>query len=303
MIRIGIIGYDTSHVVAFTRLLHDTADPFHIPGGRVVMGYPSFSPDVHSSVSRVEGFTQEMAGFGVALAASVEEVVDQADAILLLSVDGRRHLAEVKPVLEARKPVFIDKPLAANYRDAAAIVRLAQENNCSLFSSSSLRFDAHIISLKADATLGNILACDAFSPASLDASNPGLFWYGIHGVEMLYTFMGRGCQKVSCHSTEGYDVVVGTWCEDRSGTLRGLRRGANDYGVTVFGEKKVGHMLYSREIPIYSQLLKEIMVFCQSSQAPVPVAETLEMMAFMQAALVSQQENREVGLHEITAEA
>jgi len=299
-LRIGIIGFDTSHVPAFTRLLNDPQDPFHVPGGRVVCGYPSFSPDLHASYSRVEGFKQEVTQkWGVRLVGSIAELLAQVDAVVLSSVDGRRHLAEVTPVIHAHKPVYIDKPLAANYAEAAEITRLAKEEGCPLFSASSLRFDANVAAIRQDPELGSVVSCDAFSPATLDPTNPGLFWYGVHGVEILYTFMGPGCESLRCYVSPDSHVVVGFWPEGRIATLRGTRRGAHDYGVTVFGEKKVAQTLYSREIPLYAQLLKRIIPFFQGQPAPVAAEETLEMMAFMQAALVSEMEGREVRLAEV----
>jgi predicted dehydrogenase len=299
-VQIGIIGFDTSHVPTFTRLLNDQEDEFHVPGGRVVAGYPSFSDDVEASYGRVEGFKEAVVrDWGVRLVSSVEELLDEVDAVLLESVDGRRHLAEAGPVIKARKPLFIDKPLAANYRDSAQIVRLAQDNGCPVFSSSSLRFDSNVVALKDDPDLGAILACDAFSPASLDPTNPGLFWYGVHGVELLYTFLGTGCGAVACHTTNSYDVVVGTWPEGRLGTMRGIRCGANDYGVTVFGDKQVGHTRYSREVPLYANLLREIIGFFRGAPPPVVLEETLEMMLFMEAALISAETGRQVRLDEV----
>ena len=297
---VGIIGFDTSHVPAFTKSLNDTTDPFHIPGAKVKYGFPSFSPDIESSYGRVEGFRQELVEkWGVTLVDSVEELIEKVDAVLLESVDGRRHLAEATPVIKARKPLFIDKPLAANYKDAAEIVRLAKENDCPFFSSSSLRFDANIVAIEEDPELGQVFACDAFSPADLDPTNPGLFWYGVHGVEILYTFMGTGCEKVRCHSTDGYDLAVGVWPEGRIATMRGSRSGAHDYGATVFGETRVYQARYSREISFYGQLLKQIVPFLQGAPAPIAPEETLEIMAFMQAALVSSEEGREVALDEV----
>jgi hypothetical protein len=153
--------------------------------------------------------------------------------------------------------------------------------------------------VKNDPDLGAVVACDAFSPAKLDPTNPGLFWYGVHGVEILYTFMGPGCQKLRCHTTDAYDVVVGEWPSGRLGTMRGQRAGAGNYGATVFGEKKVRQALYSTEIPIYSQLLIKIVGFFRTGVAPVPAAETLEIMAYMQAALVSADQRRGVSLDEV----
>ena len=299
-LRIGIIGYDTSHVPAFTKLINDPSDPFHVAGGKVVCGFPSFSPDLKASYSRVEGFKKDMATkWGIPVVSSIEEMLGQVDAVLLESVDGRRHLAEARPVIEAGKPLYIDKPLAADYKEAAEIVRLAREKGCPVFSSSSLRYDVNIRAILADPELGEVFSCDAFSPATLDPTNPGLFWYGVHGVEILFTFMGTGCEKVTCYTSEDSDVIVGTWAGGRLGTMRGTRSGAHDYGVTAFGEGKVMQTAYSHDVPLYSQLLEQIMPFFQGGPAPVDPEETLEIMAFMQAALISGQEGREVTLSEV----
>lgn len=299
-LKIGIIGFDTSHATAFTKLLNDATDPHHIPGARVVAGFPSFSHDIQSSASRVEGYTAQLRNtYGLTIAGSIEELLEQVDAVLLESVDGRRHLNEAMPAIRAGKPVFFDKPLAANYGEAAQIVQLAEEHGCPVFSSSSLRYDANLLDIKNDAELGEVVACDAFSPANLDPTNPGLFWYGVHGVEILFTFMGSGCRSVRSFHQDGVDVAVGTWSDGRVGTMRGLRRGTHDYGATVFGTGKVRQATYSREVPMYGQLLKEVVPFLQGGPAPVSTAETLEIMAFMQAALVSSDEGREVTLDEI----
>ena len=297
---IGIIGCDTSHVPMFTRLINDAQDPNHVPGGRVTACYPSFSPDITYSQSRVQGFRDEIvANWGVAIVDSVTELVQGVDAVLLESVDGRRHLSEARPAIEAVRPMFIDKPLAADYAEAAQIVQLAAQHGCPVFSSSSLRFDANVAALLADAELGAVLGCDAYSPATLEPTNPGLFWYGVHGVELLYTFMGRGCERLRCHSTPSYDVVVGWWPDGRVGTVRGTRAGAHEYGVTVFGEGKVVQTSYSRTVPFYARLVQEVMAFFRGERLPVNPEETLEMMAFMQAALVSSHEGRDVALVEV----
>lgn len=299
-LKLGIIGFDTSHVPAFTQLLNDSSDPHHIGGAQVVAGVPTFSADLASSASRVEGYSREMREkHGVAILDSIEELLDQVDAILLESVDGRRHLQEATPVIKARKPLFIDKPLAASYNDARQIAHLAKQHDCPIFSASSLRFDANLWALKNDASVGEILTCDAFSPALLDSSNPGFFWYGIHGVEILYSVMGTGCEKVFCHQSESHDVAVGTWLDGRIATMRGTRRGAHDYGVTAFGTEKVVHAAYSRTVPLYAQLLRKVIPFLAGGAPPVAMDETLEIMAFMQAALLSTQEKREVELDEI----
>lgn len=299
-IKIGIIGFDTSHVVAFTKLLNDEKDPFHVKGGKIIAGYPSFSPDLYASYSRVEGFKKELVeNYKIEIVDSIEKLIEKVDAILLESVDGRRHLKEAEPVIKAKKPLFIDKPLAANYFDALKIYKMAEKYNCPVFSSSSLRFDYNITKVKEDPQLGEVFGCDAFSPASLDPTNPGLFWYGIHGVEILYTFMGKGCKKVYCEKTEDFHFVIGVWEKNKIGTVRGTRKGAHSYGATVFGERNVYQITYSTEIPLYSQLLKKIIEFFRTGKPPIDPEETLEIMKFMECALISENENRVVYLDEL----
>jgi len=298
--KIGIIGFDTSHVPAFTKLLNDAGDPFHVTGARVVAGFPSFSPDLPASSSRVEGFKKQLSEeMGIKLVSSVDELLKEVDAVLLESVDGRRHLKEATPVIKAKKPLFIDKPLAASYSEAKKIIDLAAKNSTPVFSSSSLRFDHNISAARQDAELGGIVGCDAFSPASQDPTNPGLFWYGVHGVEVLYTFMGAGCRKLFSKKTEGADFVTGEWEGGRIGTLRGTRKGMHSYGARVFGEKKIVQVMYSTEIPLYAQLLRQVVPFFRTGKPPVPNEETLEIMQFMQAAILSEKEGREVLLSEV----
>src|ERR1051326_4148978 len=136
-LRVGIIGLDTSHVVAFTQLLNHNTEPNHVPGAKVVAAFKGGSPDIESSISRLEGYTRELRDrFDVKIVYSIGNLCRQVDAVLLESVDGRPHLAQVKPVFEARKPVFIDKPVAGSLRDALEIYRLAKERNVPVFSSS-----------------------------------------------------------------------------------------------------------------------------------------------------------------------
>jgi predicted dehydrogenase len=286
-IRIGIIGYDTSHAPAFARLLNQPDVPYHIPGASVVCGFASYSRDIESSRGRVEEYRRDLAALGVREVGSIPAVLEQVDAVLLESVDGRRHLAEVLPVLAAGKPVFVDKPLAASYGDALEIVRRAESTGTRLFSASSLRFDANVLAVQEAIAGQRVYGCDAFSPATLEASNPGLFWYGVHAVELLYTFMGMGCDTVRSVSAPDADLVVGEWNDGRLGSVRGTRRGDHDYGVTVHSET-THQTRYNRDIPIYAQLLQRIVAFFEGQPAPVAPAETLETMAFMQAALMSE---------------
>ena len=277
--RIGMIGLDTSHVVAFTKLINDPEKNY---GCRVVAGYPGGSPDVPSSADRVEGYTKQLREqFGLEIVDSIEELARKVDGVLLESVDGRPHLRQVRPVIAAKKPVFIDKPMAGNLADVIEIFRLAKENNVPCWSSSSLRFSPHVNSDE----IGQVLGCDAFGPCSLEEHHPDLYWYGVHGVEILFTIMGPGCETVRRVQTKDFEFVVGVWKGGRIGTFRGLRKGKRGYGAMVFGTKGI---VQSGKFAGYGPLIDEIVRFFKTGKVPVLPEETTEIFAFMSAADVSK---------------
>jgi predicted dehydrogenase len=281
IIRVGIIGLDTSHVVAFTKALNGPRKAEGLAGVQVVAAFPGGSPDIASSRDRIEGFTQQVREMGVEIVGSIDELLTRVDAVLLESVDGRPHLEQVKPVLRARKPVFIDKPIAGSLADAIAILRLAKEQGVPCFSSSSLRFSPGIQAMRNHPDVGDVLGCNVFSPCSLEEHHPDLFWYGVHGVEMLYTIMGTGCVSVTRAHTAGIDSVTGVWNDGRIATYRGIRDGKSGYGGTVFGSKGIAPV---GSYAGYEPLLVEIVKFFKTGQPPVGAEETIELFAFMEAA-------------------
>ena len=277
-LRIGMIGLDTSHVPAFTEILNNPNAKGHVPGAKVVAAFKGGSADIESSYKRIDGFTKTLTEkYGVKLYDSIEEMCRNVDAVMIESVDGRPHLAQARPVIQAGKPLFIDKPMAGSLRDVLEIFRLAKEAKVPVFSSSSLRF-AKAAQAVRNGSIGKGNYCEATSPASLEKTHPDLFWYGVHGCETLYTVMGRGCETVKRGTTaDGKIEVVGTWAGGRTGIFR---EGKGYTGVAK-GEKG--------EAPIgaydgYAPLVAEAIKFFQTGVAPVSPEETIELFTFMEAA-------------------
>jgi len=273
-------------------MFHDEKAKGHVPGVKVAAAYPSFSPDMPYSVERIKEYKRILSErWGVKMTASIAELLEQVDVVMIESVDGRRHLAELRAVAEAGKPVFVDKPFAASLADAKEMVKIIQQHKLPCFSSSSLRFDANIQKFLAEKDkYGRVQGCDAYSPAHLEKTNPGFFWYGIHGVEILYAIMGRGCKTVRCSSTPAGDVAVGIWSDGRLGTMRGIRQGQGEYGASVLCEKAIKEIPRAADTPIYGGLVFELAKFFQTRKPPVPIEETLEICAFCEAAWRSSQE-------------
>lgn len=281
-LRLGIIGTDTSHAVAFAKALHSS------PGARVVAAFKGGSQDVEASRTRVDKFAEELrSAYGVELVPDIRTLIGKVDAVLLLSVDGRTHVNQAREVFAAKKPVFIDKPLAATLEDAKEIARLAKEAGVPWFSSSSLRFGPFADSLKAKDVRGAVV----WGPGPTEAHHSlDLTWYGIHSVELLYTILGSGCESVAMVSSDDADVVTGRWKDGRLGVVR-LARPYGDFGATVFHGKGIIQSDPKLAKVDYRPMLDQIIQFFRSGQAPVAEAETLEIFSFMDAAQRSKQTN------------
>ncbi len=279
-IRVGIIGLDTSHALAFTEMLNEPHAADDLANCHVVAAYPQGSRDIKSSVERVPEYTKKLRERGVEIVDSLDTLLSKVDAVLLETNDGRPHLEQALPVFQAKKPCFIDKPLAGSLADAIAIVATADKSGTPIFTSSSLRYTAGAQAIRRG-EFGEVFGCDAFSPCALEPTHPDLFWYGIHGVESLYTVMGPGCETVCRSSTVDSDFVVGTWRDGRVGTFRGNRKGAHEFGGTAFtakGAKSLG------DYGGYRPLVVEIVKFFRAGVPPVNAAESLEIYTFMEAA-------------------
>lgn len=279
-LRVGIIGLDTSHAVAFTNILNDEKATPEVAGCRVVAAYPKGSPDIESSVSRVPGYIAKVQEKEVEIVDSIDALLKRVDVVLLETNDGRPHLEQVIPVLKAHKRVFVDKPIAASLTDAVAIFEAARKFQTPLFSSSSLRYMEGAQDVRGGA-LGDVTGCDTYSPCSLEVTHPDLYWYGIHGVEALFTVMGTGCESVTRVHAPDLELVAGVWQGGRVGTFRGIRKGKGGYGGTAFGTKGIRVL---GPYAGYRPLLVEIVKFFRTGKPPVSAAETLEIYAFMEAA-------------------
>ncbi|MBQ9371390.1 MAG: Gfo/Idh/MocA family oxidoreductase [Thermoguttaceae bacterium] len=299
--KLGVIGATTSHVPAFVKTINNPDGDELFQKFEVVGVFPGGVPDNVDSWDRVHEYTKFCEDAGLKVYGTIEELVENVDGILLESVDGRPHLEQAKPVIAAKKPLFIDKPMAGSLRDVLDIFKLAEEANVPVFTASSLRYVKAYQELRNDPKIGAVLGCDATSPAPTNPKHPSLYWYGIHGVESLFTVMGPDCVSVSRVNTPGADVVVGVWKDRRIGTFRGIRKGAAPYSCKVYGEKEVVNV---GDYEGYEPLVREICKFFETGVSPVDKQETINIFAFMTAADMSRKEKgKQVTLEEAIQKA
>jgi Oxidoreductase family, NAD-binding Rossmann fold len=277
-LRIGIIGCDTSHVPAFTENLNNPDAKDHVSGGKVIAAFKGGSPDIPESANRVDNYAKTLREkYGVQFYDSIDELCKNVDAVLLESVDGRPHLDQIKPVLKAGKPVFIDKPMAGSLIDVIEIFRLAKEAKVPIFSASALRFAKDTQSAHSG-SIGKVNYIETYGPCEIEKHHPDLFWYGVHGVEAMFTVLGPGCETVQRGTTaDGKIEVTGIW---RNGATGIYREDKKFHGLAKGEKAETSAGSFDGYVP----LVVEIMKFFKTGVAPVSPDETIEIFAFMQAA-------------------
>jgi hypothetical protein len=284
-LRIGIVGTDTTHGTHFTRMLNDASAKDRVMGARIVAAFKGGSPDIENSRSRIERLTNEITGYGVPLVNNISDLCGRVDGILILSVDGRKHLEEVRQSLQCKVPLFIDKPLAATLADAREIARLADAAHVPWFSSSAMRFSP-IQSLHVPQVKGAFV----WGPGPLEEHHAlDLSWYAIHPIEMLYVIMGTGAVEVTRMHSDDADVITARWSDGRVATVRAIRP-YSKYGAIAFLPNEQSKMIPDLEVG-YGPILAEIVKFVRTKAPPVPNEETLEIFSFMDAAQRSQAES------------
>ena len=288
-IKIGLIGLDTSHSPAFTKFVNDPSNP-KMKGFKVSHAYPHGSSKIESSASRIPQYTTEIKALGVEVVDTLQKVIDSSDVIMLMTNDGTLHVEQIMPVLKARKPVFVDKPVAARLADVIRIYDAVKKYNVPMFSSSPLRYLEGAQKVRNENAVGRVIGAEAYSPQKTEPSHTDLFWYGIHGVEILYTLMGTGCESIKRITGNEQDTVVGIWKDGRIGTYKGDLQTRQYYGGTAYGTTGV--------LPVgpfngYQALVEVVIQFFRDGKPPVTPDETIELYTFMEAADVSKNRGSE----------
>ena len=280
-LRIGLIGLDTSHVIAFTKIINDPKATGPLAKAKVVAAFKGGSRDIPSSADRIDKYTETLTNeYGLKLYPTIAELCKNVDAIMLESVDGRPKVRQAIPVIDAGLPLFIDKPMAGSLADVIFIFDYAKKKGVPIFSSSSLRYGKTNQAIR-HGSIGIVTRAEVHSPCSLEVHHPDLFWYGVHGCESLFTVMGPGCQSVVRRTTaDGKIEVVGTWKGVQTNRI-GIFREGKGYGGKAKGTKGESE---AGGYDGYAPLVVEAVKMFQTGKVPVGAQETIEMFAFMAAA-------------------
>jgi predicted dehydrogenase len=286
-LTVGLVGLDMSHAVEFTRRLNDADNVEHVPGARVVAGWPGGSKDFPLSWSRVGKFTAEVRDrFGVEIVDTPEAVAERVDVILVTAADGRMHRVLFDRLLKFKRPMFIEKPLTLCSHEAREMFRIAADAGVPLMSCSTARF-GEPLRQAIEQDLGKIIGCDVFGPMPEEPTQPGLFWYGVHSIEVLNVVMGRGCREVRAYRNDDCDLVTAVWADGRVATFRGMRKGEWKFGMTLHRERGVQFVDLVHN-SWFKQTIELLLANLPQGKSPIEAADTLEIIRIIEAANASR---------------
>lgn len=276
--RLGVIGIDSSHLPAFSDRIHK----LHADGEtqcRVTRMWTDGRHDLPEE--HVAKWRQQAMDLGVKPAESMDELLDDVDGVMVLSVNGNRHLEHTLPALQRGLPTYVDKPLTCTLAEARQLLDAARRGNARCYSASSLRFVAELEQLDLE-KLGRIVAVDAVGPGELNESMEGLFFYGVHAIELVDAIAGPGVAKVSAVHTPDRDLVRLAYHDGRFANIRLERVGGYAFGATVHGEIDMQSFVVDFG-PVYGRLVKGMVRFFEGGPAPVELRDIVENVAVMEA--------------------
>ncbi len=296
-VRVGILGIDNYQSLAFAQLWHKPPEDNPDLGGlKVVAAWRGGSPDIEETLTDIERWEPHLVKQGVAMTDSIDEVLNECDAVIIMTIDGRAHRKLAEQALKARKPTYIGRPLAASLEDVIAIFDLAKKYDTPVFSCSQHRYSPGFVEMRDHPEVGRVTGCDVYGGCPLVEHHPDFFWHAVHSIETLYTIMGPGVETVTRAKTDGTELVTAVWKDGRIGTYRGIRNGAIKYSALVFGEKGIAPAgIYGYSAPVngvvpktrykgYENVATEIAKFFKTGTLPIEPQETTELFGFMEAA-------------------
>lgn len=283
MIKIGMIGADSTHTESYSKLINVPGAPFF---GR-------------AQVVKLWGEDQDQAHEKAQQCLIPEVVTTPADAIsgvdlvMVCNRYGDDHPAPARLALEAGIPTFIDKPFANDFADVQALVKLAAEKGTALMSCSAVRYAVEVLELQPRLPeFGALNLAVTSGPAVGDFPNPRArhpFFYGSHPVELLHTLLGTGAEAVTTRRTARCDVGLVHYADGRQGVINLLHKSPSLYHGAVYGEQGWAEINIQNWDDFYVGTLERIITMAETGTPPYPVVWAVEVMAIMTALIRSAQ--------------
>ncbi|MBP8989333.1 MAG: Gfo/Idh/MocA family oxidoreductase [Clostridia bacterium] len=275
MIRIGAITLDTSHPLAFAKILENDSRA----------KYVGVYDDSFRSNEEIENFIKR---FGLEKRCdTLDELADMCDIGFVHSCNWDRHIDYALPFIQKGKPVFIDKPIVGNIRDCQKIAELVEEGAV-ILGSSSVRYCQEIVHFldKPIQERGEVMC--VYGTSGVDEFN-----YGIHVVEGICALADRKAQSVrfidravrNDMMCDAYSVNFGEGLHALYHTFTGCWQ---PFAYTIMTNRSTDQFTVDSG-KLYAALLNEIIHYLEGKQNRIaPIERLLDSIRIMLAGRLSR---------------
>ncbi|WP_339173838.1 Gfo/Idh/MocA family oxidoreductase [Solibacillus sp. FSL R5-0691] len=268
--KIGIIGTDSTHAIAFSERLQKK--------GHKLFAYRGGSA-IDLSRNRIERISAELNDSGIPFMTTLQELSDICDAFIITSADASQHFGQFADLAALEKPIFIDKPLALNYEQASSIVELANEKGTPLMSCSALRFADEIQLVKSKKS---IEAVDIIAPLPM-LQELDYFYYGIHAVEMISALKGTSVKDIAVTFNERQHFITFTFQDGTVSSIRGYLQHRQGFQfVTHTQQQSEWFEIAEGDLRFYDRLIDAIEQFFIEKKSPIDQTDMLQTIKLLE---------------------
>ena len=221
MFKVGIIGSENSHAMAFSELFNLAGEYDDVQ----VVAVWGEDPEASQKIA-------DKCGVKIV---RPEEMLNMVDAVMVTSRNGALHPGYARPFIEAGKPLFVDKPIANDGDEAEALVKLAMDKHVPIMGGSSLKLVPGTLASQAYAApqraKGELAGGYVFAPVNMDNPYGGFYFYASHLAETALTIFGYDPIAVTAvRSAAGISCVLEY---DGFNISLNYTDGVYNYGATV----------------------------------------------------------------------
>lgn len=283
MLRLGIIGAESSHTNAFLDLLQQRTDT-------VVTAICGENEEALKKITDKYHLQ--------CVVDSPADMVGKADAVLVTLRDGAAHLEAVRPLIGHDIAVWVDKPFTVSVSDAKELLRLFKENHTIFSGGTSIKMSAELHLLKqkyqeiGDECLSGYLAYQTY----LDGPYSGMHFYSHHLIESMLSVFGCGIRSVLAKRSGDSLAAIASY--DGFNVLMNYGVMAPPLYVGVFGQKSSFMTQYRADDGLALQL-EEFLTAVKQKKSPYPPEFFLTAVKVCNAVEISMTEEREVYMEEV----
>ena len=289
MFRIGILGSDNSHALAFAKLCNipDSSGTYLYNDVRITAIYGKDDASEHTAAVAKEGKIEF-------LAEKPEDFFGKVDAVMVVYRKGSYHIPDILPFVEKGIPVWIDKPICSSPADVEKLKSAWKKGGGLITGGSTIKYNYDILVAKnriESGFFGNVLGGAMNFPGDFGNIYEGLYFYGSHLIEMMLSVFGYDLKSVIASKTAEDKISVIAKYKDYQVSLNYVN--SPDYFITVYGDEK--SLTSQMDISVIYKLgFDKFVEMLRSGKMPLDFERLVKPVYILDAIYKSVNENKEV---------